>query len=368
MVLTNLPAHSVFDLPPWVGQRQSTFRYVVTNSVTGEERGEITPLRSASISHDVARTIKRQLNLSLGIEDTSNINSVQDRVRVSMVLPDGSEYPLGTFMFNSATENIFTSGNLGNYTLSDEMFKVDQQIEQAVGRQDGQVIMPTCESLVNQVLAGQGVAFTVEPSPFATDQGWAIGSYRGQVAQDLSVTGDWFSPWFDSTNVMRFIRTFEPGDRIPDFDWDAGNQVLREGIVQTGNLLTVPNRFVVVGNTTTTTVDSGGSQVQSGAIPVVGTYDVPSSYPYSLANRGFTITNVSDLPVFTAGQATAAARLLAIRNGAFEQLSVSTALDPRHEAYNVVWWREMAWLETSWTMNLLEGGGNMTHVLRRAYS
>lgn len=367
MVLTILPHDPVFDLPPWVGQRQATFRFSVVNSVTGEELGEVHPLRQANLSHDTTRTIKRQLTLDLGREETTAINPVQDRISPRMVLPSGVEYPLGRYMFTTDTRAIFTSGDLGTFTLSDEMFKLDQQIETSVGRRDGQTVAYSCEALLNQALAGRGVTFTIEAGQFVSDQGWSIGTNLGSILEDLASTGDWFSPWFDFSNVLRFIRTFQPGDQIPDFDWDAGNQVLRAGISKTGNLLTVPNRFIVIGNTTSDAVDSGNVAVQPGTAPVVGIYDVPSTYPYSIANRGFVIPDVTDMAVVDAGQAQAAARALAIRNGAFEQLQVSTAPDPRHESYNVIWWREMAWLETAWTMQLVEGG-TMAHTLRRAYT
>ena len=133
MVLTNFAPDPVFDLPEWRGQRQATFRFDLANSVTGQNMGTITPLRTARIGHDTGRTTKRQLTIGLGVEDVLAINPVQDRIRPFMVLPGGTEYPLGNFMFTATTEAVFTSGNLGDYTLSDEMFLVDQQISEAVG-------------------------------------------------------------------------------------------------------------------------------------------------------------------------------------------------------------------------------------------
>ncbi len=366
MVLTNFSFDPVFDLPPWVGQRQATFRFAVTNAVTGVEVGAITPLRDSSMTHDTSRAVKRQLTLNLGQADTASINPVQDRVKVYMVLPSGAEYQLGTFMFSASSEVVATSGNLGNFTLSDEMFRIDQPIETGIGRQEGQVTIASCEALLNQALAGRGVTYTIETSGFHSDQGWPLGTTLSNITDDLCITGDWFSPWFDSGNVMRFIRTFDPGTQIPDFDWDAGNQVLRQGIVKTGNLLTVPNRFIVVSNATSAAETVGAVTVQTGSAPIVGTFDVPSTYPYSLANRGFVIPQVDNLAVYDIGQAVATAKAQSIRSGAFEQLTVTTAPDPRHESYNVVWWQEMAWLETAWSMQLVEGG-TMTHQLRRAY-
>lgn len=128
MVLTNFPHDPILDLDPWVGQRQSTYRFELFNAVSKEELGEINPIRGATLSHVTSRTIKRTLRLNLGVEDMERINPVQDRIRVFMVFPTGVEYPLGTYMFADPTQLVFTSGNLGNIVLNDEMFLVDQQI------------------------------------------------------------------------------------------------------------------------------------------------------------------------------------------------------------------------------------------------
>ena len=51
----------------------------------------------------------------------------------------------------------------------------------------------------------------------------------------------------------------------------------------------------------------------------------------------------------------------------FETVSVTTALDPRHDSYDVIRWQGENWLETAWSMDLAEGG-NMTHQLRKSYA
>ena len=111
MVLTNFPYDPLLDLAPWVGQRQCTYRFDWMNAVSGEVLGQLHPIRSApSISHETSRTIKRQLNLSLGAEDTAQVNVLQDRIMPFMVFPNGQEYPLGRYVFTQQSNQVYSSG------------------------------------------------------------------------------------------------------------------------------------------------------------------------------------------------------------------------------------------------------------------
>src|SRR4026208_2216148 len=98
------------DLADWVGQRSATFTFTLINAVTGEHLGEINPIRgSAVLSHDTSRTIKRQLNMNLGLVDTARIDPISNRVDVAMVV-SGVSYPLGRYIFTDFQREVFTSG------------------------------------------------------------------------------------------------------------------------------------------------------------------------------------------------------------------------------------------------------------------
>lgn len=165
------------------------------------------------------------------------------------------------------------------------------------------------------------------------------------------------SPWFDNTNVMRFIRSFDPATAIPTFDFDSGNKVMRDPPpIETDDLLGAANRFVVVSNGSTVTTS-----------PIVGSYDVPSSAPHSIANRGFVISKTIDRQVEDVGQAQAIAANLGQRQTIFERVELTTAPDPRHDSYDVILWQGEKWLETAWSLPLIEGG-KMRHTARKTYS
>lgn len=348
--LTLLPYDPLLDLAPWVGQRQCTFRFDLTDGVTGENLGEIHPLRGASLTHDTTRTIKRQLSLSLDAVDTADINTIRDRVSPWMVFPNGQEYPLGRYMFTDSTRQVFTSGKLGQMALNDEMFLVDQAVSAGVNG-----FLNSVNAVIEKILDALPVTFTIAPSPYISGQSWGIGAGRGQILEALAVTGDFFSPWFDNTGILRFIRSFDPAEKVPEFDWDTGDQVLRAGIVESDDLLTAPNKFIVISNA-----------AERLNVPIVGTASVPPTAPHSLANRGFEILQQQDLQLTTINQAFAVATNLANRQTIFERVSLSTAPDPRHDSYNVIRWQDELWLELAWSMALTEGG-EMNHLLRKAY-
>jgi hypothetical protein len=345
------PTDRLLNLEAWVGQRSATFRFELTDGVTGERLGDVTPLRGGTLTHDTTRTIKRQLTLNLGVSDTANINPLTDRIAVFMVFPGNVQFPLGRYMFTDSTRQLSTAGKLSNVAMNDEMFLVDQQITTGITAVTRNVL-----SVILEVLATLPIDVTTEASPFTSAESWGPGVGRGQVIESLAVSGDYFSPWFGNDGQMHFIRAFDPATRVPDFDFDENRQVLREAIVETDNLLTAPNRFIVISNNAT----------NPGA-PVVGSADVPVNAPHSIPNRGFVIASVQDLQLSDSVQATAVAQNLAQRQTTFEQVRLSTPPDPRHDSYNVIRWQEELWLELGWSMSLVEGGA-MSHTLRKSYT
>jgi hypothetical protein len=319
--------------------------------VNNEQLGDLTPLRGANLSHDTTRTIKRQLNITLSAADTAAINPVSERINVYMTFPDGTEYPLGRYMFTDVSRSFYTSGRLANCVLNDEMFLVDQQIITGINGRGSAV-----NQVILQTIAGLPITLAMEATPYASAEAWGVGTGRGQILEACSVSGDFFSPWFDNNGELRFIRSFEPAKAICDFDFDAGNKVIREPILETDDLLTAPNTFIVVSNA----ASNAGSQV-------VGRYDVPPNAPHSFAKRGFTIAQILDLQISDSFQASAVATNVGIRQTIFERVTLATAPDPRHDSYNVIRWQGANWLELGWSLTLMEGSP-MNHLLRKSYA
>jgi hypothetical protein len=344
------PNEADLDLDDWIGQVTATYRFDLTDGVTGENLGEIHPVRSgAAITHDTSRTIKRELRLNLGVDDTAAINPLTDRIVPSMLL-GGRQYPLGRFQFTDETDAVSTGGNRGSIVMMDEMFLVDQQISSGFG--------PTTavQEAVLELLTGLPLpAVIVEASPFLALGGWAPGTGRGQILSAYATQGDYMTPWMDNNGTFHMIRTVDPDTAVPTIDLDRGARVIADSITETSDLLTAPNRFIV----TSTSGDAFSA-------PILGTYDVPPSAPYSIAQRGFVIPQTVNLQLANTTQAFAAARNLGIRQSVFRRIQLSTAPDPRHDSYDVVRWQGVNWLELAWSLTLLPGAA-MTHTLRRSF-
>ena len=352
---TRAPA---LNLDESIGQYQYTYRFELVDARDGRHLGDIHPIRSATLRHDTSQISKRSLGLSLGKADTAAINTLTDRVMPFMVIPGiqcpdtpSGDWPLGRYLFVDNPRKVFTSGRLGQPTLVDEMFLVDQPILAGISGVGFSV-----DLVIVSTLAGLGVVYDLEPSIYTSADSWGVGKNRGQILETLSVAGDYWSPWFDNFGVLRFRRTFDPATQIPDINLDVGARVMRADILETDELLTAPNTFVVVSNNSRTPND-----------PAVAIATVPPNAPNSVANRGFAITKVVDLQLSDGAQAQAVANGLIQRRGIFEQVQLSTVADPRHDGYNVIRWQGVNWLELSWSLTL-KPGEPMVHVMRKSYS
>lgn len=351
MTLTTFSLDSFLDLPDYRGQRVDRFRFQLINSITGETKRWLTPNKDnpPSLSHNTATSIKRQLTLSLGVSDTNAIDPITDRI-LPFVIIGGTTYPLGRYMFTDEADTEFTGGDRASVTLLDEGNIIEQQLEKSF----------TSPSTVNvaiiQLIAGLSLlGVNVEASSFLATGSFTAGQNRGQGLAAYATQGDYFPYWMDNRGTFRMIRTKDPGTSVVDLDYDAGNKVLRANRVRVSDILIAPNRFVVVSNS-----------AEAGAAAMVGVYDVPPSAPHSIANRGFVVPSITDVQVTTQTQADAAARNLGIRQTVFERVALTTAIDPRHDSYNIIRYAGSNWLELAWSMEL-KPGGVMQHTMRKAY-
>lgn len=365
MTLLSADVLANLDLPSYIGQRSVSFKFVLVNSVLPIPPIEIHPLRDTtlSLSHDTTRTIKRQVQgLTLSTAESNLINSISSRILISMIVGD-TEFPLGRYMFADASELLFTNGTIFNAIMYDEMFMIDQQIENGFSPGLSPPALSTgggvnCERVIRSLLVNISVALDIEPTPYVTIGSWPAGTTRGQIIEQIGLDGDWFSPWFGNDGEMHFIRTFEPAMKIPTFDLDAGSRVVRDTIVKSNDLISSPNRFIVISN--------GISDDGQAVSPLVGRADISPSAPHSIINRGFVIPSVTERQVSSQAQISAIARNLAIRQVVFERVELATAPDPRHDSYDVILWQGEKWLELAWTLPLIEGAA-MGHSMRKAY-
>lgn len=348
--LTTEPWAPPLAIDNTVGQLTSTVTFQVVD-VYGQNMGTVTPVRpGAAIQHDTSRTIKRQLQVALGVADMEAINPINERILPTMTI-GGESWPLGRYVFTDDQAYRTTRGRLGNITLFDEMWIVDQKLTSAFS---SSAAVPAAVVEVCRGLPIPGIQ--VDASPFEAAGAWAPGAYRGaEVLSALATQGDYETPWMANSGYMRMIRTVRERTAIPAFDFDTARRVIRSRIVESTNLLTAPNRWTVIAN-------SGNADTE----PITATFDVPASAPHSLANRGFVIAEVLSLQLNNAAQARDIASGLAARAALVARVEVETAPDPRHDSYDVIRWQGENWVETAWTLPL-DAGATMTHTLRRSF-
>jgi hypothetical protein len=390
--LTENVRDELFDLTIR-GQRSASFTFTLVEVITGMVVGELTPLSGSTptLSHDTSRAVKRTITLDLGVDDTAIFDEIVHRVDIAMVLEDGRSFPLGRYMPVNFSKIITTGGDMSSVALTDEMFVISQKISEGFAASplpgndftdDGvarisvfdvvntfldkyllfnptgyQGALTSGSTSANTTATQRGVFRSIENTNYVTSGAWQAGTNGTTVLGDLSITGDYFTPWMSNDRKFTMIRTFDPANVIPDFDFDDEQTVLRNSITRTNDLLEAPNRVTVVSN-------AGNADNRAAAI--VGTYDVPDTAPHSVAKRGFVLADVIDMQISTRAQAQAIARNIAVNQRAVERVELTTPPDPRHDGYNVVRFDGVLWLETAWSLPLVEGG-QMRHMMQRIY-
>lgn len=362
--LTNTITDQMFGPALGLGQRVSTFRYQVTDGITGIRLGDVTPLRTTIpvMVHNTQNTIMRTLTgLNFGAADTAAMNPITDRISVFMVMDnvDGtsSEYPVGRYMYSSTNKQILTGGDLAQNSLFDEMFIVDQQLTSsfhALGETVDQAIARLLLPLVSSGL----ITYVIDFSGVQAVGAWPAGTSRAKVLSDLCTQGNFFQPWFSNTYEMRIINSFNPALQLPNFDFDNSGVVFRDTISYTNDFLEAPNQYVVINNQGTTTTST--------EVGAVGIYNVPDSAPWSSFHRGFVIPQVEELQASTASDLSNLAESIAQQSIVFERTQMSTAPDPRHDSYDVIRWQDRQWMEIAYSFQLQEGSPTL-RTFRKAY-
>lgn len=390
--LTESGADTYFDFTDR-GVRSATYRFTLVEGITGYQLGTLRPISNSvpTLSHDTTRAVKRTLTLTLGVADTASFDEIAHRVDVDMVLGDGRTFPLGRYMPVSFSRLPTTAGDLSSVALADELFIVSQEIPESfsaavlpgndftddgVGRTNVFKVVNTFldkylifNPLLNTgaITSGSTSAITVpsrraierdiEFTSYISSGSWQTGTNGTTVLADLAVSGDYFTPWIGNERTFKMVRTFDPADVVPRFDFDEQQNVIRDSITRTNDLLNAPNRIVVISN---------AGNADNRFDQIVGTYDVPATAPHSVERRGFVIADTLDMQISTRSQANAIARSVAVNQRGVERVELSTPPDPRHDGYDVVRWNDELWLEVGWSLPLTEGG-QMRHTLQRIY-
>jgi hypothetical protein len=320
--------------------------------------GELHPATepTPTIQNDTSNNTSRRLsNLRLSPSEAADVNVMSDRVRVYLVLQNGVEYRLGTFMWADANRPDRSWGQEQHSELVDFSFILSQPNTQAYGWGRGTTITLIMFFLFFRAgfeLADIAHIGHEAARGLADPRAWQPGASWDQMLTDLGDLVGFASPYFDRDGRCYFDEPPDPAvDRPTVPEYDYGTRVIADSVLFTDALLAAPNDFAAF--------DSGTDKVRAGR------YQLPPTAPHSFNQRGFRIGKVQQLQG-TANQAQVkkAAYNLARRSDALEVLTFQSTIDPRHDTFDVVPAFGQNWLETSWSMEL-RPGGPMSHTCQR---
>jgi len=341
-----------------VSMRQESVAFDVLDSSL-QVIGTLQPARDPvpRVTNDTSRTIKRALSgLRIPAPEAADVNPFSDRIRPRWVIEgDPAVYPLGVFLYADRNEIVRSYGTDIDAELVDQTFIVDQPLAQSVslgigtGLSDAMLDVATAAGVPNVYVA---------PSTLTLQRPavWPGGTSRYRVLADLALLAGFTPPYFDSAGTLTLTDSPDPEDAPPTRFYPPGSPIIDPSIIQTDDLLTAPNRWIVV--------DNGGT-----AGPVSGSYELPASAPHSYFNRGFYVTAwIEQQGVDSNAAATAAAKAQALSDpSGVERASFASVCDPRHDTYDVVEFDGRRWLEESWSVNLVAGGAQQ-HQMRALYA
>jgi hypothetical protein len=323
--------------------------------------GEVHPDRAGSvptIENDTSNNTARRLrNLRLLPDEAADIDVIRDRLRVYMVLQNGDEYRLGTFLWGDENRPLRSWGEQHDGDLTDFTYVLDQQVTQAFGWGKGANIALSVVFLM--LRAG----FSVEDfSPLNEDPGrtladpkaWQPGVTWRTMIDELADLVGFASPWFDRDGLFHFQSAPNPDIDPPTVPaYEDGTRIVADSILYSGGLVTAANDFAVT--------DSGTDRLR------IGRFQVPASARHSFANRGYRVGKVESAQGGESqAQLNQAALKLARSQGqAIEVLQFTSTADPRHDTFDVVPALGETWLERAWRLECRSGGPH-THTLERA--
>lgn len=343
------------------GTRSAGFRFDLLDAAderVGELDVDVTP-GAPNISNNINRTIKRTMDaLVLPPSSAADVNPLVHRVRPMMLLSNGSEHPLGVFLFADYTADEWSFGDIAHGTMTDKGLILDQPISKSSGYGAGVAI---ADALAAEFTAAGLTLFDIDPTittVLGAPVAWPAGTSRAEVVNELCAKAGAYSAWFSNAGIVTVRRVTDLATDTPELVYTPGpsSRIIQGSTTRTSALLDAPNRYIAI----------DGSATDSA---IVGVFDVPASAPHSAAHRGFVVATVIRGDGYqNVAAATAAARAAYNQGGGdFEHLAFSGPPDPRHDTFQTVQFDGVNYREQEWSLSLSEGA-EMIHRLRTSYT
>lgn len=354
--------------------RAESVRWIVSDK-EGFELGDLQLSTSdvPRITNDTTRSIRRNVtNLTvlprpLWDIDTNryyanDIDPLTMRASPWWIFGDGTRWQQGVYLWGDDSTEIHSGGSPRVGMLTDQCTLLDQPLERSVGYPAGTSVNEAIADLLSldpsgEVSAADMSGISTTDAVIGVAVGWTVGRDTTLTALDgLCKIAGFLPPYYDNQGRLICRETPNLATATAEFSYGAGvGGVIPGTIVASSDLLTAPNRYMVVGGNTDA--------------ELVGIFDVPASAPNSYENTGRRIVKSQNVQgITTQAQADAAAvSLYATDISSYTWRSFqSSRVDPRHDTWNVVSFDAVNYREVGWTIEAMPGG-HMAHQLRGTY-
>lgn len=324
--------------------------------------GQIHPeFAQASIQNATDSGIKRRMTgLIISPDEYADVDVIAHRIRPVWVLENGSRYPQGIFLFAAPQYRRYSFGLIGEAALVDQGLILDQPLSSSLGWAAG---YPVRDAMIETAEAAgiTNYRFDLSAATIGSDVAYPASQSHtyAKVLDHLAGIAGFHPAYFDNAGQLVGRAVPDLAVAVPSLvygaDESSSARMISGSMVESNDLLTAPNRYLVVDNTAT-----GGA--------VVAVYDVPATAPHSIARRGFAIPKVLEAPgVGNVDQAMEFARAHdASTPSAYETVTFSSPADPRHDTFDLITYRGVTFVELGWRLSLAPGGP-MDHTAQRIY-
>lgn len=352
----------LLDLPAGLGQLKSTVRFEILNyDLTFVFTAEQVDLENPpTIQFDAnADTCRTMSGLRFSARDAARINPLLHLVRPVWVLDDGSEFPMGVFMFADSPLDVHSYGDEFTPSCYDRSVLLNQARGRSYSISPGTLFTTSVRELLAEVGLLSWASIDASSVYATTPQVFPPANTRGATLRSICQALGFYPWYFNNDGFVRFRAVPNPiSSAEPDaiYTLDENSRVLFDSIKASSNIVTAPNVYRVVGATS-----AGGE--------VVGEFRVPDSAPHSVARRGFEIAAppINNQAVQDQQAADVAAQAAYANDfDTHVQVEYQTPADPRADGMQLEQFDGVNYRVQSWGMEAAPGGV-MVHVVQEVW-
>lgn len=310
--------------------------------------------------------IKRRGTFSFKETELNDVDWLNDRVQPFFMLKmdDGNwiEYPLGIYLMSSPTRKAMDKGVYRDVEAYDtSLILLEDKFTERIMVSGGSKYTTVISNLINDM----GIWKVNIPSYFGvlkTDKEFEMGVSKLEVINDLLKEINYTSICLDENGYITAIPYEMPDNRETEYSYrdDALSIIQKDSAIEERDLFSIPNHFVIVAT-------------NPEELPLVSRYsNTRASSITSIPSRGRTIVDYRELDSIANQESLDdyTRRIAYEASNTYGKFVFSTATMPHHSYLDCLFCEHTGlgisnkYIETSWEMDLKEGG-TMQHTARR---